>query len=223
MFILGTVSYQRTAQLLSTASLFLMQPLTLKLALDSGMTFLMLFSFAIAGGLTLVYSFYLRQISIAIMTVGFWLGVGGVTLELISIGIKGYLISSSIAIALLWLLHNRFYNPTVPLRQLYAKAFDYWGIFLAGILLFVLTWHSFFVYWNFVSFSVVMLTSGGILFGAIVLRYYTSPSVLALYALGWNIEIIIAEVVSVIDAKLITLSVINLSLGIAIQLLGHWR
>ncbi|MFB6275377.1 MAG: hypothetical protein ABEI32_04415 [Halothece sp.] len=216
-------NYQRTAQLLSTVSLLMIQPFTIKLAIELGITFLMLFSFAMAGGLMLVHTFYLRQFSMAIITVGFWLGVGGFTLELISIGIKGYLISSSIAIALLWLLHNRFYNQTVPLRQLYAKAFNYWGTFLAGMLLLVLTLHSFLVYWNFLSFSSIILVTGGILLGAIALRYYTFPSVLALYALGWNLEIIVAEAVSIIDSNLITLSVINLGLGIAIQLLGNWR
>lgn len=216
-------NYQRTTPLLSTVSLLLIQPLVVKLAINLEMTFLMLFSFTIAGGLMVINTFYLRQMSMAMITVGFWLGVGGFVLELISIGMKGYFMSSAIAIALLWLLHNRFQNQTIFLRQLYAKALNFWGSFLAGMLLLVLTLHSFFIYYlNFVGFSTIMLVTGGILFGAIILRYYTSPSVLALYTLGWNLEILVAEGVNVIDSNLITLSLVNLMLGISIQVCGNW-
>ena len=93
---------------------------------------------------------------------------------------------------------------------------------LAGILLLILTRHSFSVYWDIVSFSPMILITEGILFGGMSFRYFSSPSILAFYALGWNLELIMAEIVSLKDSNLINLAIINLFLGLAIQLFGDY-
>ncbi len=114
--------------------------------------------------------------------------------------------------------------PTQPsLAQLYAQATDGWAIALCTSELIVLTLHSLFVYWRFVSPAVPVLIAGIVTMGAIAYRSFPQPSNWAIYALGWSLEILTAEVLGFVDNSLvINLAIANLALGLIAQLAGDW-
>lgn len=213
---------QKNSANFSAVALFLVQPLIINIAINIESMIPILLTLGVSSITMLINTFYIPRISLSLVTVGFGVALEGIFLALINIEVTSWLISSSITIALLWGFYNRLYNQSSSLKKLYAQATDYWGIFLAGILLLILTLHSFSVYWEIVSFSPMILMTEGILFGGMSFRYFSSPSILALYALGWNLEIIMAEIVSLTDSSLINLAIVNLLLGIAIQLFGDY-
>ncbi|MFP4134208.1 MAG: hypothetical protein ACLFTJ_08645 [Halothece sp.] len=221
-FIATQTINQKNSANLSAVALFFIQPLMIAISLNIGTTIPIILSLGISSITMLINTVYIHSIFLSLITVGFGLALEIIFLDLINLEGTGWLISGGITIALLWLFHKRLYNQSSSLKRLYAKATDYWGIILAGILLLILTRHSFSVYWDLVSFSPIILMTEGILFAGISLRYFSSPSILAIYALGWNLEIILAEVVSLIDFSLINLAIVNLILGLAIQLFGDY-
>lgn len=174
------------------------QLLIIKITLTFGTAFPFLVSFTIAGGVMAVNTFYLRKTRSAVITVGFYLGLAGIILQLISLPVSSWLISGGIILGFLWGFYYNFQHQESTWKKIYTKAVDYWGILLAGILLLFLTWHSFQVYSELAAFSSRILIAEGIVFSAIALRYFSSYSLVALYALVWNLEIILAEIVSVI-------------------------
>ncbi|MDR9403187.1 MAG: hypothetical protein RI580_07085 [Halothece sp. Uz-M2-17] len=207
----------------SSANLLIAQLLMIKITLILGIVIPLLVSFTIAGGVMSVNTLYLKNTPSALITVGFYLGLAGVILQLISLPVSSWLISGGIILGFLWSFYYFFQHQETTWQKIYTKAVDYWGILLAGVLLLFLTWHSFQVYSNLAAFSSRILIAEGIVFSAITLRYFASYSVVALYALAWNLEIILAEIVGLIDADLINLAIVNLVLGIIFQQLGNWR
>lgn len=213
---------QKNSANFSAIALFFVQPLMIAITINTETTIPILLSLGVSSITMLINTVYIHSIFLSLVTVGFGLASAGIFLALINIKVTSWLISGGITIALLWGFHNRLYHQSSFLKRLYAQATDYWGIFLAGILLLILTRHSFSVYWDIVLFSPMILMTEGILFGGMSIRYFSSPSILALYALGWNLELIMAEIVSLTDSNFINLAIINLFLGIAIQLFGDY-
>ncbi len=215
-----TTERRQVAAQFSTVGLVVIQPLAI--AINTELTNLTLFTFGIAGVVMFLNTFYLRQVTAAMIGVGLWLGLEGVILYLVSPGVEIALITFGVTIALLWLLRDRLQQQDHVLAQLYAKAIDRWGILLTGMALLLLTFHSFLVYWEVLDPSLAVLTTGIIIFGAIVFRQFHSRSVVGIYALGWTLEVIVAVAVGLIDSDLINLAIANLVLGIGIQLFGDW-
>ncbi|MEC4982878.1 MAG: DUF2157 domain-containing protein [Oscillatoria sp. PMC 1068.18] len=241
----------RVSVALSSFGLVAIQPILLGLAISFYAADVMLFSFGFAAGVMLVNTSLLNSILVknesfsrggdffatnlrlsnretaqqllsAIITVGFLLGFLVVIIAKYMTFGEVYFLIVSLLIFGLWGLRYLLLRQEQILAKLYGKGIDSWAILLWSLALIWLTLHSFLVYWELADADVVMLGSGIITLGAIAFRSLTQRSVWGIYALGWNVEIILAEAVGLLDSELINLAIANLSLGLAVQLFGDW-
>ncbi|KAF3884244.1 MULTISPECIES: hypothetical protein [Nostocales] len=222
---------------LSIGSLGLVQLLTLPLTGGR------LIGLAVATTLMFVNTYYLRQKSWAVMTVGYglgaiaallWQGVPGFP----RLSVPGGFLVGAAMIAILWILRSFFdkkntqkrvdtENKESPvasstLRQIYAIAFDGWAIALCGAELFLLSAHSLLVYQNLVEPGLLYLISSAIVLSAIVYRSWRQPNDWGFYGIGWCLELLIAGLLGFGEHSLIQIAIANVALGLMTQLLGEW-
>lgn len=214
-------SRKQLASQLSIASLVVLQLLTL------GIPNLRLVSLGVATILMFVNTRYWREVSAAVITVGFglsflamclWEGIPGLP----PLSLEGWLVAGAIALTSLWLMRSWLIHRSTALASLYVPATEGWAIALCSLELILLTLHSLAVYWGFLSPSVAVLIAGIVTMGAILYRSWRHPSNWSIYALGWCLELLTAEGLGFFDSSALNLAIANLALGLIAQLAGDW-
>ncbi|NEP02844.1 MAG: hypothetical protein F6K58_30180 [Symploca sp. SIO2E9] len=201
--------------------------------LTLGIAGVQLISLGVATALMLVNTHYLRRaarwrVSIAaVVTVGFGLSFWGMLLAndipgLPPLSPSGWLIAGAITLTTLWLGYSWGIRRQTQLAQIYARAIDQWAILLCCLELVLLTIHSLIVYWGFSSPTAPVLIAGAVTMAAIAYRSWPNPSNWGLYALGWNLELLVAETLGMIERPIINLAIANMALGVIAQLAGDW-
>ncbi|MBW4679857.1 MAG: DUF2157 domain-containing protein [Microcoleus vaginatus WJT46-NPBG5] len=214
---------------LSTSALFMAQILTVQMPATR------LIGLGVATGLMFLNTRYLRQVSAAIITVGFALsfffaqlyeGIPG----FLRLTANGWLIAVAGTFTTLWLLRSlllvisppKAEGETPSIAGIYALAADFWGFTLCGVELLILTLHSFAVYWKWLDPSVLVLIAAGMTLTAIFYRGWRQPSNWMLYSFGWGLEVLAAETLGFFGREVIHLAIANIALGLIFQLIGDW-
>lgn len=222
-----TAAKQLVASKLSIVALVMTQLLTLFIPGAR------LISLGVAAGLMLVNTRYLRQLPVAVISVGFSLSFGGFLVwdkiaRFARISGVDWLVLGAITCTSLWLFRSWAHRlvrvrQASPLLEIYAKATDGWAIALCSLQLILLTLHSLLVfYWRVVSPEVPVLIACLITMGAIAYRM-PQPASWSIYALGWSLEIFTVEVLGLIgNSSHLNLAIANLALGLLAQLAGDW-
>ena len=78
------------------------------------------------------------------------------------------------------------------------------------------------VYWEFVQPSIAVIAAIAIVALSITYRYWPVPSNIAIYSLGWCLELLAAESLGFFSKSLLSLAIANIVLGLLAQLLGDW-
>ncbi|WP_445173158.1 hypothetical protein, partial [Microcoleus sp.] len=191
-----------------------------------------LIGFGFAALLMLVNTYYLVELSAAVIGVGFGLSFVAAAIDRLGF-VSGWDwgIAGAIAVLSLWLLRSMIvrFSSRLPessqLAQIYDRALDSWAILLAGLLLTTITFYSFDFYAGSTlrsSPSAEVLAAILVIMAAIIFRSLRQLSPLAIYALAWSLELLTAVGLSFVDRTTINLAVANIALGLFTQLLGDW-
>jgi hypothetical protein len=191
-----------------------------------------LIGLGVATALMLVNTYFLIEMPAAAITVGF-----GLSFAVAAILKLGFLsgwdwgIAGAIALWCLWLLRTFTirYPRRVPARsqiaEIYDRSLDGWAILLASLLLTIISFYSYDLYasasLNAKPSIEVLVAILGII-AAVIYRSYRQFSPLAMYALAWSLELLVAVSLSLVDRTTINLAVANIALGLFTQLLGDW-
>jgi hypothetical protein len=126
---------------------------------------------------------------------------------------------------------NRATHRTL-LREIYNVASDFWATLLCWLELLALTLHSLGVYafphefeplFSF-QFSLPILIATSIIMGALIFRgwHETTNRNWVIYTFAWGLEIFAAETLGFFGESRLTLSIVNIALGLTLQLAGDW-
>jgi hypothetical protein len=186
-----------------------------------------LLGLAVAVGLMLVNTRYLRHLAAAIITESFvlaliiallWEGIPGLP----RLSVAGWLIAGAIATLSFWLGRTALGRRGGELSQIYAEASDKWAIALSVFELSMLTLHSFAVYNAITPPGFLYLIATGITLSAIAYRSWGQPTNWAFYGIGWGVELLLAELLGFWGRSTINIAIANIALGLFTQLLGEW-
>jgi hypothetical protein len=186
-----------------------------------------LISLAVATVVMVANTPYLRDITNAVITVGFGLSFIGIWLW---DGVPGlprllpqhwYLVGA-IAIFSLWVIRTLWRRRHQELADIYAVACDRWAIAFCAVELLSLTLHSVYIYQGFDKSGVLYLGAIGITLLAIVYRTWRERADIAFYAIGWCLELLTAEVLGFGERSVIRIAIANIALGLSTQLFGEW-
>ncbi|MGE5657708.1 MAG: hypothetical protein ACM37W_13970 [Actinomycetota bacterium] len=176
------------------------------------------------------HSWFLPQVSLAAITVGFGLSLAAAAIAPTHL-LAGWDwgVAAAVTIFGLWLIrHWLIHNPTPhrQLRRTYAQATDGWAMAIAGMLLVMLTLHAGEVYGTWldltVSPSLSALVATLVTMAAIVYRTFRQPSAWGIYSFAWGLELLTAEILGFVGGQAVQLAVANVALGLLTQLLGDW-
>ena len=178
-----------------------------------------LVSLGVATGLMLVNTRYLKDLTSAVISIGFGLTFMGM---LLWEGIPGlprlltpdWFLVNAIAIIILWLSRSLFQLRPGTLKALYAKAADNWAIGLCGVELVLLTFQNVGSYLGFISPDAKYFVAAILIAGAIVYRYWRQPHDTSIYGFSWAVEIIVAEGILLTNGIPLELSTANIILGL---------
>lgn len=137
-------------------------------------------------------------------------------------GGAGWLLVGAITVTGLGSLYRGLHPRSQQLAQMYAQSADVWGFILCGFTLIACTLHSLFVYWAVFPATLLSILAIVLIILALPWRYAQQPSNFLLYTMGWAIELLLIEVLSLTYHSLLALSVANIILGIITQFLGDW-
>ncbi len=183
-----------------------------------------LLSLGIATVAMVVNTRYLRHPISAAVTVGFGLGAINVAIfDRFSLSPSDWFAVWASLGLLLWLFAARFrQRPPSTLPRLYAQAAAGWANALCVWNLGWLTWHSIAVFDRVQSPSVVAVVAIGLTIVGLGVRSGGYPDNWTLYGLGWALELLAIEGLGFFSAAPIGLILVNLALGLVLQLLGDW-
>ncbi len=216
-----TNSHRTTNSFLSVLAVGMSQALTLPLSETR------LIGLAVAAVVMFVNTRYLRNQVTAGITVGFglsfiatllWEGLPGLP----RLTLAGWFVVGAIAIFSLWLGRTFLNRRGDQLATLYAQASDQWAIALCSFELVTMTLYSTLIYWNFAASGIFYLAATAITLGAIAYRSWREPTNWAFYAIGWCLELLIAQVLGFGEHSVIKIAAANIALGLITQLLGEW-
>ncbi|HEY9762595.1 MAG TPA: hypothetical protein V6D07_08725 [Trichocoleus sp.] len=202
----------------SVLALGLTAPLTL------GLPWTRLVGLGMATALAATNSYFIREEAVAMLTLGF--GLGSVV-SLLHDGVPTlvpnntywYLVGA-IATLLLWLVWRwlpvqaQAQESGNSLRGIYGAACDRWGFILTGVILLGLTLESGLLYADLRPPYGAYVGALVMLAGAIVSRFWRQPQPLAVYSLGWTVELLVIEGLRWQDGTVLTLAAANLGLGV---------
>jgi len=210
---------RQTASGLSVLALFLVQVLMFNTAPER------LTSLGTATVLAFINSRQLRQLLVAVVTVGFGLAFAAVAVwERLTDQITAGLSVNFLAIAalVLWLLWGWLRRREAVLARLYRQATDGWAIAVTVLNLLLLTICQLLVYgqlddpnWQYLAAAVLML-------GATSYRLWQQPQNVGFYAIAWSVELVTTGILALTGRSLDAVAIANLALGLGTQLLGDW-
>lgn len=216
-----------TAQRHSTNSLFSIIAVGMAQLLTFFLPASRLISLFVSTGVMYANSRYLPSQQVAGVTIGFgisfivallWEGVPGLP----RLAIAGWYLVGAIATFSLWLGRTVLLRRSQELASIYAEAADKWAIALCGSELFILTYHALGVYRDFAQPGILYLIATAITLGAITYRIWQQPTNWAFYAIGWCVELLVAQVLGFGEPAIIHIAIANIGLGLFSQLLGEW-
>ncbi|WP_414568896.1 DUF2157 domain-containing protein [Nostoc sp. CCY 9925] len=186
-----------------------------------------LISLAVAAGLMLVNTRYLRNQISAVITEGFVLSFIGVVLwtgvpGLPRLAVAGWFVVGAIATLSLWLIRTALRQRGNELALVYAAASDKWAIALCGYELFGLTLHSVLIYRGVTSSGFLYLIATSITLAGIVYRSWRQPTNWAFYGIGWCLELLTAQALGFGEPSIIRMAIANIALGLLAQFVGEW-
>ncbi|BAY16142.1 hypothetical protein NIES21_19650 [Anabaenopsis circularis NIES-21] len=182
---------------------------------------------AVGTGVMYLNTRYLRNEGSAAFTIGLglsfvaallWEGIPGLP----RLAVAGWLVVGAIATLSLWLMRKVLQQRNHELAAIYAEASDKWAIALCCTVLSTLTLHSVLVYQATVIPGVWYLVASAITLVAIAYRSWREPTNWAFYAIGWCVELFIAEVLAFGERSTIRVAIANIVLGLFTQLFGEW-
>ncbi|MBD2036379.1 hypothetical protein H6F76_15295 [Leptolyngbya sp. FACHB-321] len=213
------LAQQRLASGFSVVALFLVQVLLFDSAPER------LIGLGTATVLLLINTHQLRQLAVAVVTVGFGLAFAAVAIyealtDQLTIELSINLLA--IAVLLLWLLWGWLQRRTTVLATLYRKATDRWAIAVAVGTLLLLTLCHLVIYggleepdWQYLSVAVLLLVATGY-------RTWRQPQNASFYAIAWSLELVVTGSLALTGKALDAVAITNLALGLGTQLLGDW-
>ncbi|KAM3101137.1 hypothetical protein ACKFKF_09165 [Phormidesmis sp. 146-12] len=210
---------RRIAACVSTIALLAVQFLTLQ-SPETG-----LFSLGLAALLTVVNSRCLLQLEAAQIAIGFsltfiswllWHWVPGMREA------ESWLLVGAIATTLLWQLRGIFQTRTSQILALYETASDGWALFLCAGVLIGSTVHAIALYAALTSPSLVVLAAIFLVTAAST-RTWQTRSELSFWVIGLGLELLVAESLAWAEPSIPYLSIINVGLGLATQVVGDRR
>lgn len=207
---------QTTSSILSIATLILGQLLILPLPGAR------LIGLGVACALMLVNTRYLRNISSAVITIGFALSFTSAILWELGISLQLWCIACALAVLSLWILRRVLLQRENELARLFAIASDKWAIFLSSVEILSLTGHSLLLYNTATQPDFLYLISTLAILGGIIFRSWQEPTNLAFYSIGWCLELLVAQVIGFSERSTIKIVVANIALGLGTQLFGEW-
>ncbi|MBD2500728.1 DUF2157 domain-containing protein [Anabaena azotica] len=216
-----------TAQKRSTNSLFSILAVGVTQLLTFFLPATRLISLFVSTGVMYANSRYLPSLQVASVTIGFglsfiaallWEGVPGLP----RLAIAGWYLVGAIATFSLWLGRTVLLRRSQELARIYADAADKWAIALCGGELFILTYHSLGVYQDFAQPGIFYPIATAITLGAITYRSWREATDWAFYAIGWCVELLVAQVLGFGEPAIIHIAIANIGLGLFSQLFGEW-
>ena len=121
-----------------------------------------------------------------------------------------------------WLIWSYLKQKTQPLATIYAKVFDTYAIILSGFILAALTLHSIAIYWGYTTPSFLVIITILLLFLGLLYRTIKKPNNFIFYTLGWSLELLTINITTKFSQSLFLLAIVNIILGILLQLIGKW-
>jgi hypothetical protein len=213
------LSQRRLASGFSVVALFLVQVLLFDSAPER------LIGLGTATVLLLINTHQLRQLTAAVITVGFGLAFAAAAInEALTVYLTFELGINLLALAvfLLWLLWGWLQRRTNVLSTLYRKATDRWAIAMTVATLLLLTLCHLVIYggleapdWQYLSVAVLLL-------GATGYRTWRQPQNAGFYAIAWSLELVVTGSLALTGKALDAVAIANLALGLGTQLLGDW-
>jgi len=134
---------------------------------------------------------------------------------------QGLAIASFTAIAL-WGVQQGVKGSSLPQKECWSQALEYWGLALGTVALGGLTLHSFLVYNGLVAASGWGIGAALLLLLAWGYRLGFKLRNATVYTLGWTIELLMVEILGWTGRSLLMLAIANVALGLTTQILGDW-
>jgi len=203
----------------SVVALFLVQVLLFDSAPER------LIGLGTATVLLLINTHQLRQLAVAVVTVGFGLAFAAVAIDEALMDRLTFELSVNllaIAVLLLWLLWGWLQRRTTVLAILYRKATDRWAIAVAVATLLLLTLCHLVLYGGFEEPDWQYLSVAVLLLGATGYRTWRQPQNAGFYAIAWSLELVVTGGLALTGKALDAVAIANLALGLGTQLLGDW-
>ncbi|WP_414528208.1 DUF2157 domain-containing protein [Nodularia chucula] len=185
-----------------------------------------LISLAVGTALMFANTYYLPYKANAGITVGFglsliagllWEGIPGVP----QLTLAGWLIVGAIATFSLWLARTALNRRNNQLATIYAVACNRWAIALCSTELLAITIRSTLLN-SYIDPNFLYIISTSIILAAIIYRSWQTPTNWAFYAIGWCVELIIADILTFGDNSSLKIAIANIALGLITQLFGEW-
>jgi hypothetical protein len=131
-----------------------------------------------------------------------------------------WLLVGAIATTLLWQLRRIFQSQTPPILTLYASASDGWAMLLCAGVLIGSTAHTIGLYTALTSPSLFVLAAIFLITAASARQ---TSSKLSFWAVGLGLELLVAESLAWVEPSISYLSIANVGLGLAAQVVGDRR
>ena len=193
-----------------------------------------LISWGVGTAVMILNTNHLQSQLSAILTVGFGLTFSGfLAWETIpDLTLARGLVVGAIALNLLWIgqaILNRLSN---SITVLYAIAIESWTFLLCWVELIGLTGYVVGIYWQLLTPSIPITVATFISIIAVMIRLFNPPPSetedstfpFFVYIFGWQLELLMAHVLSFTDNALFNLSIANLILGLITQIVGdYWQ
>jgi hypothetical protein len=214
---------RKTAIWLSIVALIVIQPLTIFFPLSR------LIGLGLATGLMMFNTKRVKDLSAALLTVGFGLCFGADAIwqtwgDRLTLGWIWLLLA--IATLLLWALRSALRHRRTVVAKLYRQSTHAWAIAITGFNLLCLSVSVFITYIAFQPVELSELFACGITVIAIAYRMWKQPTNWGFYGIAWSIELLLANGLALqreaFTGLSIPLAITNLALGLTTQWAGNW-
>ncbi|MEM9539817.1 MAG: hypothetical protein AAGA60_09925 [Cyanobacteria bacterium P01_E01_bin.42] len=171
----------------------------------------------VATGLAIVNANFLKQVEIALISLGFGLGLGTAILGE-RIEVAEWSIAVAIAVSCLWGLYHFLKSKEGNLAKVYRKAADIWAIILATTLLSGLSLAIALGYGQLIAPHWAFFLAPTILTGAMAFRRISQPSHEILWGMVWGWELTVSGGLLLLDVSILTLAAVNVLIGLVMAI-----